>query len=175
MVAAAQARFGGVDLLVNNAGEFGIKPFLEVTEQELDHFYTVNLKGTYLTTQAAVSAMTTQGRGGNIVNIGTVLLAHAMSQVTASAALVSKAGIQALTFALAAELASQKIRVNCVMPGFIRTPLMNPDHEGTLAAAALLGRVGEVRDIALAVRYLADASFVTGQLVNVDGGFVTGR
>jgi NAD(P)-dependent dehydrogenase (short-subunit alcohol dehydrogenase family) len=175
MVAVGQDRFGGIDMLVNNAGEFGQKPFLDVTEQDLDHYYTVNLKGAYLTTQAAVRVMSAQGRGGSIVNIGTVLASHGMSWVHGSAPLVSKGGIHALTVALAAELAPAGIRVNCVAPGFIRTPLMEGANEEVLSASALLGRVGEVRDIATAVRYLADATHVTGQFLNVDGGYVTGR
>jgi NAD(P)-dependent dehydrogenase (short-subunit alcohol dehydrogenase family) len=175
LVAAAQQRFGGIDMLVNNAGEFGGKPLLDVTEQDLDHYYNVNLKGTYLTTQAAVRAMRAQGRGGSIVNIGTVLTGHALAWLQASAALVSKGGIHALTIALAAELAADGIRVNGVAPGFTRTPLMSGGNEPVLAAAALLGRVAEVQDIAAAVLYLADASFVTGQWLNVDGGYVSGR
>jgi NAD(P)-dependent dehydrogenase (short-subunit alcohol dehydrogenase family) len=175
MVAAAQQRFGGIDMLVNNAGEFGSTPFLDVTEQQLDHYYTVNLKGTFLTTQTAVRAMRAQGRGGSIVNIGTVLACHGMSWVHASAPLVSKGGIHALTIALAAELAPDGIRVNCVAPGFTRTPLMEGGNESVLAASALLGKVAEVQDIAAAVRYLAQASLVTGQFLNVDGGYVSGR
>lgn len=175
LAAAAQQRFGGIDMLVNNAGEFGGKPLLEVTEQDLDHYYNVNLKGTYLATQAAVHAMRARGRGGSIVNIGTVLTSHALAWVQASAALVSKGGIHALTIALAAELAADGIRVNGVAPGFTRTPLMAAGNEALLAAAALLGRVAEVQDIAAAVLYLADAGFVTGQWLNVDGGFVSGR
>ena len=175
MVAVAQQRFGGLDALVNNAGEFGKKPFLEVTEPELDHYIAVNLKGTYLTTQAAVRALVAQGRGGSIVNIGTVLASHGMSWVQGSAPLVSKGGIHALTVALAAELAPQGIRVNCVAPGFTRTPLMEGANEAALAATALLGRVADVHDVAAAVRYLTDAAFVTGQFVNVDGGYVSGR
>jgi NAD(P)-dependent dehydrogenase (short-subunit alcohol dehydrogenase family) len=133
------------------------------------------LKGTFLMTQAVVRTLRAQGRGGSIVNIGTVLTSHALAWVKASAALASKGGVHALTVALAAELAADGIRVNGVAPGFTRTPLMAGGNEPVLAAAALLGRVAEVQDIAAAVRYLADAGFVTGQWLNVDGGYVSGR
>lgn len=175
MVALARDRFGGLDMLVNNAGEFGQKAFVDITPQDLDHYYTVNLKGTVLTTQAAVRALLAQGRGGNVVNIGTVLASHGTSWVHGSAPLVSKGGIHALTIALAAELAPSGIRVNCVAPGFVHTPLMSGAHEPTIAGSSLLGRVGEVQDIAAAVQYLAGATFVTGQILNVDGGYVAGR
>lgn len=175
MARAAIERFGSLDVLVNNAGEFGFKPFLDVTPEDLEHFLSVNLKGTYLTTQAVVRAMIASGRGGSIVNIGTVLTDHGVSWVTASAPLVSKGGVRALTIALAAELASQGIRVNAVSPGFIRTPLTAGADATTLAGTALQGRIGDVTDIFGAVRYLADSTFVTGHVLNVDGGFVTGR
>jgi NAD(P)-dependent dehydrogenase (short-subunit alcohol dehydrogenase family) len=74
LVHAARERFGRVDALVNNAGEFGFKPFLDVTPADLEHFLSVNLKGTYLTTQAVVRSMIESGRGGSVVNIGTVLV-----------------------------------------------------------------------------------------------------
>ena len=175
LVRAAKERFGRVDALVNNAGEFGFKPFLDVTLADLEHFLSVNLKGTYLTTQAAVRSMIESGRGGSVVNIGTVLVDHGVTWVTASAPLVSKGGVRALTIALAAELAPHKIRVNAVAPGFIRTPLTAGADAATLAAAALQSRIGEGSDIFEAVRYLAESSFVTGHVLNVDGGFVTGR
>ena len=175
LVRAAKERFGRMDALVNNAGEFGFKPFLDVTPADLEHFLSVNLKGTYLTTQAAVRSMIESGRGGSVVNIGTVLVDHGVTWVTASAPLVSKGGVRALTIALAAELAPHKIRVNAVAPGFIRTPLTAGADAATLATAALQGRIGEGSDIFEAVRYLAESSFVTGHVLNVDGGFVTGR
>ncbi len=175
MVGSARERFGGVDVLVNNAGEFAPKPFLDVTEVDLDHYWKVNLKGTYFTTQAAVRAMIDQDRGGSIVNIGTVLVDHAMSWVQATAPLISKGAIRALTLLLAAELAPKGIRVNAVAPGFIRTPLMDNVDPAPLAASALLGRIGKAADISAAVHYLAESSYVTGHVLNVDGGFVTAR
>jgi NAD(P)-dependent dehydrogenase (short-subunit alcohol dehydrogenase family) len=171
----ALERFKGLDVLVNNAGEFGFKPFVEVTPDDLEHYWDVNLKGTYLTTQAAVRAMIAQGRGGSIVNITTVLVDHAISWVQATAPLVSKGAIRALTPLLAAELAPHKIRVNAVAPGFIRTPLVGGADTAPLAGAALVKRIGEVGDISAAVLYLAQSEFVTGHVLNVDGGFVTAR
>lgn len=135
----------------------------------------MNLRGTYVTTQAAVRAMVDGGKGGSIVNIGTVLVTHSMSWARATAPLIYKGAIHALTILLASELAPHGIRVNAVAPGFIRTPLMDGADDKALAAAAALGRVGDVKDIAAAVRYLADSSYVTGHILNVDGGYVTAR
>lgn len=175
LVRAAVERFGGVDVLVNNAGTFVPRPFLEVTEEELDHYLNGNLRGAYLVSQAVVRRLREQGRGGAIVNIGTVLVDHPMARLPASAPLASKGGVHALTTSLAAELGADGIRVNAVAPGVIRTPLYGDADVDSWAGVALLGRVGEVEDTTAAVLYLAGAGFVTGHILRVDGGYVGGR
>jgi NAD(P)-dependent dehydrogenase (short-subunit alcohol dehydrogenase family) len=174
LVGTAVERFGGLDLLVNNAGTFGSKAFVDVTDEELDRFVDGNLKGTYRTSQAAVRQMLIQG-AGSIVNIGTVLIDHAIGGFPATAPLVSKGGIHALTVNLAAELASAGIRVNAVAPGIVRTPLHDAAMVDDLRGLALVHRIGEAEEIAAAVDYLDNAEFVTGHILPVDGGFVSGR
>ena len=174
MVRVAVERFGSVDVLVNNAGTFNARPFLDVTEEDLDGYINGNLKGTYFTTQAIVRQMKKQA-GGAIVNIGTVLVNHAMAGVPASAPLVTKGGIHALTVSLAAELAADNIRVNLVAPGVVRTPIYGDADVDSFGGVALLNRVGEVGEITEAVVHLATANFTTGIIMPVDGGYVAGR
>ena len=159
-------------MLVNNAGIFGAKPFLESTVEDLERFFTTNVKGTYLMTQAIVPLMI-EGGGGSIINVGTPLVQQAMTGLPVSAAMASKGGVHALTVSLAAELARHHIRVNTLAPGIIRTPLIeDPD---SLASIHPLGRVGEVRDTSDAALFLARADFVTGTTLDVDGGYSHGR
>lgn len=173
LAALSKQRFGGADALVNNAGIFAPKPFLESTPEDLDAFLTTNLKGTYLVTQAVVPLLIEAG-GGAIINIGTVLVDQGMTNLPVSAAMASKGGVHALTISWAAELAKHKIRVNTLAPGIIRTPLIGDDADG-FAAIHPLGRIGEVEDTADAAWFLASAPYVTANVLNVDGGYAHGR
>lgn len=174
LLRAALERFGRVDALVNNAGVFEPKAFVDVSPSDLDRFLNSNLRGTYFVTQAVVRQMITSG-GGSVTNIGTVLVTHAIGAFPSSAPIVSKGGVQALTTSLAAELAPHGIRVNMVSPGIIRTPLHASAAVDDYAGLALLNRVGESEEIAQAVLHLTDAAFTTGVILPVDGGHVAGR
>ena len=175
MVDAAVERFGRVDVLVNNAGHFFPKPFADYTEEDLDGFLATHIKGTYFASQAAANQMRKQG-GGAIVNITTVLALRGVNAVPASAPVAAKGAMNAITTSLAIELAPDNIRVNAVAPGIIKTPIhgLKDEEFEALDGMQPLGRVGEVKDIVDAVLYLADANFITGVVLPVDGGVAAG-
>ena len=120
----------------------------------------------------SVDAPLSGAQGPIATEIGRPISIHAP---TPSAALVSKGGIHALTTSLAAELAADNIRVNAVAPGVIRTPIYGDNDVDAFGGVALLNRVGEVNETTGAVMYLATANFTTGHILNVDGGYVSGR
>ena len=172
MVDAAAARFGRLDVLVNNAAVQTEGRFIDVTEEEWDLVIDTNLKGCFLCTQAAARRMIPAGRG-SIVNIGSGC--NYVPFPTLVAYTASKGGIEMLTKVAAVSLAPHQIRVNCVAPGAIlteRTIRELPDYAGQFAAITPMGRVGMPDDVADAVLYLASTAsrFVTGQTIGVDGG-----
>ena len=172
----AVTNFGRVDVLVNNAGTFSMKPFTDYTVEELDGFLGY-LRGTYVITQAAVRQMRTQGDGGAIVNISTILALNGVNGVPSSAPIAAKGGITALTKNLSMELAADRIRINAVAPGIVPTPLygeLSDDDHAALNKMQPLGRYGRTDEIADAVLYLADAEWVTGVILPVDGGVDAG-
>ena len=177
IVEQALAKFGRVDVLVNNAGVFSPKPFLDVEEADLDRYLAINLKGTYFTSQAAIPAMQAQG-GGAVINVGTVLVDHAVGGFPASAAVASKGAVHALTAQLAAEFGKDNIRVNTIAPGIVRTPIHarnGIENVDDLGGLALLDRVGEGAEAADAIVHLATAGFTTGVVYPLDGGHVAGH
>ena len=177
LVETAVNRFGAVDVLVNNAGIFEPKSFLEIDEKYLDRFLNINLKGTYFTAQAAIKQMLKQGEG-SVINIGTVLVDHAIGGFPATAPVSSKGGVHALTRQLATEFGKNNIRVNGIAPGIIRSPLQAKNgvsDADSLAGLHLLNRIGETQDVAELALYLAKSNFVTGELINLDGGHIAGH
>jgi NAD(P)-dependent dehydrogenase (short-subunit alcohol dehydrogenase family) len=177
LVDQAVERFGRVDTLVNNAGVFLPKPFTDYTDEDFDLVTGVNLRGFFNVTRPAIAAMLRNDgpRRGHVVSISTSLVDHAFTAVPAALASLTKGGLNAVTRSLAIEYAGRGVRVNTVAPGIIRTP-MNPEelHE-MLATLHPLGQMGDVSDIAGAVAYLEGAEFVTGVVLNVDGGQSAGH
>lgn len=174
MVRAVEAAFGPVDVLVNNAGVAGQALFQDVTDALWERYFAVNLNGARHTIQAVLPHMLHEKRGA-IVNISSIWGQHGAScEVTYSC---TKHALIGLTRSLAMELAPSGIRVNCVAPGVIDTDMVKVLGDETLrdlAEQTPLGRLGTPEDIAEAVAYLVSdrASFVTGQVLAVDGAFV---
>lgn len=168
---AAAGRWGGVTAMVNCAGIFRREDFLEVTEDEFDLMVDVNVRGTFFGCQAAARAMAS--RGGAIVNLASV--ASYRGSVGHATYHASKGAVQALTYALARDLAPLGIRVNAVHPGAVDTSMMRVDEpvltRSEAAGAFPLGRPASADDVAGAVVYLCSdlASYVSGASITVDG------
>ncbi|WP_431278510.1 SDR family NAD(P)-dependent oxidoreductase [Leifsonia poae] len=167
--ATAIAKFGRVDTLVNNAGVFIAKPFVDYTQEDYDNALRVNLGGFFHVTQKAVAHMAERG-SGHVVNVTTTLVENASSSVPSALASLTKGGLSSVVKSLAIEYASRGVRVNAVSPGIIKTPLHPEEAFDTYAALHPVGRMGEIDDIVRGVLYLEQAPFVTGEFLHVDGG-----
>jgi NAD(P)-dependent dehydrogenase (short-subunit alcohol dehydrogenase family) len=175
IVATAVERFGRVDTLINNAGVFVSKPFTEYTVADYQLVTAVNLTGFFHITQRVIARILAQGDGGHVVNVTTTLVEQASSKVPAGLAALTKGGLAAVTRSLAIEYAHSGIRVNAISPGIIATPMHADDDAEALAAMHPLGRMGSVADIVAGVRYLEAATFVTGEILHIDGGQSAGH
>lgn len=175
VVDAAVERFGRIDTVVNNAGIFIAKPFVEYTNEDYDAITGVNLRGFFDVSRAAVAQMLRQGDGGHLVSISTTLVEHANSAVPSALASLTKGGLNAATRALAVEYATRGIRSNAVSLGIIRTPMHEPSEYEALAKLHPVQRVGEIDDVVDAVLYLENAPFVTGEILHLDGGQSAGH
>jgi NAD(P)-dependent dehydrogenase (short-subunit alcohol dehydrogenase family) len=184
LVDVATQAFGGVDILINNAGIFSPKPFLEVDEREYDGFVDIILKGKFFMAQAAARAMKLRG-GGAIVQTGSLWALQAIGATPSAAYSAANAGVHALTRNLALELASLNIRINTVAPAVVETPVYGTFMSAeqvketlpTFNAFHPLGRNGQPADVAQAILFLASnqASWITGTVLPVDGGVTAGR
>ena len=172
-VAKAIEALGGIDVLVNNAGIAQIKMFCDITDEDLANMLNTNLSSAFYVTRAALPSMVSQ-KWGRIINIGSMWgKVGASCEVHYSA---SKAGLRGMTMALAKELGPSNITVNAVEPGVIATDMnasLDQETLRELCDETPLCRIGKPEDVANLVGFLAseEASFITGQIIGVDGGF----
>ncbi|RDI72025.1 SDR family oxidoreductase [Halopelagius longus] len=174
----AAEEFGGIDVMVNNAGFALGTPFLEVTEEEYDRLMDVNLKGAFFGAQVAAERMVENG-GGTIINISSVEGLQGAGGTTPYS--TSKGGVRLLTYSLADELGGEGIRVNAIHPGLIRTTLteqsglVGGDAEEALLRQIPQGRVGEPEDVAGGAVFLASdlSDYANGESLVLDGGLTS--
>jgi NAD(P)-dependent dehydrogenase (short-subunit alcohol dehydrogenase family) len=175
VIKTAIERFGSVDALVNNAGIFFPKAFLDYTAEDFLALSSTNLDGFIYITQLAVKQLLSQKSNGSIVSITATIADHPLAALTASVPMITKGGINAISRSLAMEYAKQGIRVNAVAPGVVATPLLKDVPEEFLRTLSPLGTIAAAKDIAEAVFYLTEASQVTGEVLHVDGGMHLGK
>lgn len=171
MISEVEAKFGTVDVLVNNAGISLIRLFDETTDEEWDNIMNVNLKSAFLCSKAVIGGMI-HNKKGKIINISSIWGVKGASCEVAYSA--SKAGLIGFTKALAQELAPSNIQVNCIAPGAIATEMnshLSASDVKALCDEIPAGRFGAPIEVAEAVWFLANSSYVTGQVLGVDGGW----
>jgi len=166
------SKFGKIDLLVNNAGITRDGLILRMKDEDWDLVLSINLKGAFLCAKAALKYMTKQ-RSGSIINIASIV--GAMGNAGQANYVASKAGLIGLTKTIAREYANRGITANAVAPGFIDTAMtqaLSDDVRAGLAKQIPMGKLGTPEDVANAVRFLASpwASYITGQVIHVNGG-----
>jgi NAD(P)-dependent dehydrogenase (short-subunit alcohol dehydrogenase family) len=174
IVSGAMQRFGRIDTLVNNAGVFIPKPFVDYSESDFAAAIGVNLHGFFHLSRRAASHMLRAG-SGHIVNITATIAERPVASLPAALAALTKGGLNAVTRSLAIEYASRGIRVNAVSPGAVKTPMHPAETHEFLSGLQPMGRMGETQEIADAVLYLERAAFVTGEILHVDGGAHAGH
>ena len=176
--------YPGVRYLVNNAGIFVPQPFVDAQQKDYDSYHDIN-RGTYFLTQGIVRKMVGDERAGAIVNVGSMWAHQAIKATPSAAYSMAKAGLHAFTQHLAMELGDKNIRANAVAPAVVETPVYNsfiPEEQVKEALAGFnafhpIGRIGTPDEVAAAVQFLLsdDASWITGSILNVDGGVMAGR
>ena len=172
---AAMSNFGSIDGVINNAGIFFTKPFLEYTAQDFQRLSGTNLLGYIYITQLAVKQMLAQKTGGSVTCITSAMVEHPIAGVDASVPMMTKGGLEAITRNLALEYATAGIRFNAVAPGVVNTPMHSKESQEQSKSLSPMGEISEVDDIVQAVLYLTDARHVTGEVLHVDAGMHNGK
>ncbi len=170
------AKYGHLDILINNAGVEDINEFVNVTEAQYDKIMGVNLRGGFFTAQAASRIMEKQ-KSGKILNIGS--LGSAIGLAESAVYCGTKSGILGITRTMAIELAKSNVQVNAIGPGYFRTPMtepffQDPEHKKWIEERIPAGRVGTAEDLLGAVIFLCSSAsnYMTGQIIYVDGGWL---
>jgi NAD(P)-dependent dehydrogenase (short-subunit alcohol dehydrogenase family) len=171
----AISKFGSIDHVVNNAGIFISKPFVDYTAEDFRALLSTNVEGFLFVTQLAVKQMLAQGNGGSVTNITTSFVENPNVSLPASIAMITKGGLVTVTRSLASEYAKNHIRFNAVAPGIVDTPMHKDNPKDFLKTLSPMGIISDAKDIADAVLYLAEARHVTGEVLHVDGGAHSGN
>jgi NAD(P)-dependent dehydrogenase (short-subunit alcohol dehydrogenase family) len=175
LAATALKRFGSIDALVNNAGIFISKPFVEYTPEDFRALSATNLEGFLYITQRVIRELLGKASPGSVVNITATIADHPLAALPASVAMITKGGINAITRSLALEYAKHGIRINSIAPGAVDTPLLAGIPTEFLRSLSPSAQVASSKDIAEAVFYLTEATQVTGEVLHVDGGTHVGK
>lgn len=171
----ARTRFGSIDAVVNNAGIYFSKRFIDYTVEDLRTLAHVNIEGFFFISQLAIKQMLSQKAGGSIVNITSTMVDHPIAGANSTVPMITKGGLEAVTRGLAMEYAKQGIRVNAVAPGIVDTPMHNGHAKDVLKTLQPMGSMSSVKDIVEAIVFLTEADQITGQVLHVDGGAHVGK
>ena len=174
VVEGAMEHFGTVDVLVNNAGIYRAKPFIDFTTDDFNALVSINLLGFLYMTQLTVKQMLEQ-KSGSVVSITAALADQPVAGINASVSMMTKGGLNTVTRSLAIEYAKEGIRFNAVAPGVVDTTLHKDVPKESLTTRQPLKTITEVKDIVDAVLYLTRAGQVTGEVLHVDGGAHAGH
>jgi NAD(P)-dependent dehydrogenase (short-subunit alcohol dehydrogenase family) len=174
-VDAAIQKFGSIDAVINNAGIFISKPFIDYSAEDLRNLNSTNVDGYIYITQLAVKQMLAQKSGGSVTAITTSLVDNPIGGIAAAVQMISKGGIEAMTRSLASEYAKEHIRFNAVAPGIVDTPLHKDNPKDFLKTLSPMGTISTADDIATAVVYLTESKQITGEVLHVDGGAHNGK